>query len=125
MNKKILLFFCLLLLVSCGVNKNNLYKLTINDEDIYVGYTNGFQISTSFDELKTDDKGVITKITLYPKDYDSSIAINGIEIDDSISTNKDIYYGYISNGACVVEKKISGKTNRIIFYNNILNDDLV
>ena len=122
MSKKILVILCLLLLTSCGVNKKNLYKLTINDEDIYVGYTKGEEITTSFDELEVNEKGVITKITLYPKDYGSSISINNIEIEDSISTNKEMYNGYDSNGACIVDEKVSGKINRIIFYNNILND---
>ena len=33
-----------------------------------------------------------------------------------------MYNGYDSNDACIVDKKVSGKINRIIFYNNILND---
>ena len=124
MSKKILVVLCLLLLTSCGVNKKNLYKLTINDEDIYVGYTKSEEISTSFDELEVNDKGVITKITLYPKDYESSVSINNIEIENSISTDKEMYNGYDSNGVCIVDKKVSGKINRIIFYSNILNDDI-
>ena len=124
MSKKILVILCLLLLTSCGVNKKNLYKLTINDEDVYVGYSKKEDISLEFDSVKVDDKGIIKEITIYPKDYDSSISINNVEIDDSISVNKEMYKGYDSNGACVIDKKVSGKINRIIFYNNILNNDL-
>ena len=123
MSKKILVILCLLLLTSCGVNKKNLYKLTINDEDVYVGYSKKEDLSLEFDSIKVDDKGVIKEITIYPKDYDSSIFINNIEIDNSISINKEMYKGYESNGACVVDKKVSGKINRIIFYSNILNTD--
>lgn len=124
MIKKILVVLCLLLLTSCGVNKKYLYKLTINEEDIYIGYSNIENISFSFDEIETDDKGVITKVTFYPKDIEYPIYIDNIEIDNSISIDQIMYKGYESNGACVVEKITSGKTNRIIFYNNILNDDL-
>ena len=124
MIKKILVILCLLIITSCGVNKNNLYKLTINEEDIFVGYSKEENISFSFDEIEADDKGIITKITIYPKDLNNPLYINNIEIDDSISINQEMFKGYESNGACVVEKKVSGKINRIIFYNNILNDNL-
>lgn len=124
MIKRILVILCLLMLTSCGVNKNNLFKLTINDEDIYVGYSKIDDINTSFDEIEVDDKGIITSLTIYPKDYDSTISINNVDIDNSISVNSLMYKGYDSNGACVVEKNVSGRVNRIVFYNNILNDDL-
>ena len=124
MIKRILIVLVLLLVTSCGVNKKDLYKLTINDEDIYVGYSKKDSVVSSFSELETDDEGVITKIVLYPSEYDSSILINDVEIDDSISVDTEMYKGYIVDGQGVIDKSVSGKTNRIIFNNNIFNDNL-
>lgn len=124
MIKRTLIILCLFLITSCSVNKKDLYKLTINEEDVYVGYSNADSIFTSFDSTKTDEEGILTELTLYVKDYDSPILINDIELDPSILINKELFEGYDSNGACVVEKKVHGKNNRIVFYNNILNDNL-
>ena len=124
MIKRLLIILVILLVTSCGVNKKDLYKLTINDEDIYVGHSKKDSVVTSFSELETDDEGVITKIVLYPSEYDSSILINDVEIDDSISVDTEMYKGYIVDGQGVIDKSVSGKTNRIIFNNNIFNDNL-
>ena len=124
MIKRILIVLVLLLITSCGVNKKDLYKLTINDEDVYVGYSKKDSVISSFSEIETDDEGIITKIVLYPSEYDSSILINDVEIDDSISVDTEMYKGYIVDGQGVIDKSVSGKTNRIIFNNNIFNDNL-
>ena len=124
MIKRLLIVLVLLLVTSCGVNKKDLYKLTINDEEIYVGYSKKDSVISSFSEIETDDEGVITKIVLYPSEYDSSILINDVEIDDSISVDTEMYKGYIVDGQGVIDKSVSGKTNRIIFNNNIFNDNL-
>lgn len=116
--------FVLLILSSCSVNKKDLFNLFINDEEIIVGYTKSEDIYSSFDNIKVDEDDIITSITLYPKDYDSLIFINKVEIDSSIETMCAMYNGYMKDGLCIIEKKVKGKVNRIVLYNNVLNDDL-
>ena len=124
MIKKLLVLICLVLVTSCSVNKKDLYKLTVNEEEIIVGYSKQESIFNTFEEIESDEKGIISKITIYPKDYDAPVLINDIELGSSISNVISLFEGYESNGAGIVEKKVHGKINRIVFYNNILNDDL-
>ena len=124
MIKRLLIIICLFLITSCSVNKKDLYKLTVNEEEIIVGYSKQEAIFNTFEEIEFDEKGIVSKITIYPKDYNAPVLINDIELDSSISNIISLFEGYESNGAGVVEKKVHGKINRIILYNNILNDDL-
>lgn len=124
MIKKIFIFLLILLLTSCGVNKKNLYHVVVNEEEIIVGYNKADNIFTSFEDKKQDEEGILTSATFYVKDYDAPIIINDIELSSSINENLILYEGYMSGDACVIEKKVSGKINRIIIYNNILNDNL-
>lgn len=124
MIKKIILILFVFVLSSCSVNKKNLYHLTVDDEEVIVGYSKLDNLFTSFDECKIDDKGVITSIVIYPKDYDNQIMINNIELSNSIEENALLFEGEMIDEICAIEKKVSGKINRIIIYNNILNDNL-
>lgn len=124
MIKKIFLVLLILLLTSCGVNKKNLYHILVNDEEIIVGYDKADNLFTSFEDGKQDEDGILTSATFYVNDYDGSFIIDEIELSPSISRNCELFGGYMSGDACVIEKKVSGKINRIVIYNNILNDDL-
>lgn len=124
MIKRLIIIICLFLITSCSVNKKDLYKLTVNEEEIIVGYSKQEAIFNTFEEIEFDEKGIVSKITIYPKDYNTPVLINDIELDSSISNIISLFEGYESNGAGVIEKKVHGKINRIILCNNILNDDL-
>ena len=124
MIKKIFIILFSLLLVSCSVNKKNLYHIKVNGEEIIVGYSKKDNIFTSFDDYKIDEEGVLTSGTFYIKDYNEPIYIDDVELSLSIVENCALFEGYMSNDACVIEKKVSGRINRIVLYNNILNDNL-
>lgn len=124
MTKKFLLLLLLLFLSSCSINKKNLFKLNVNGESIYVGYTKISDITSTFDDIETNEDGVITRLTIYINDYSGPIFVNDYLLNDSIIDNVNGYEWYESNGAYIVEKAISNKVNRMIFYNNILNYDL-
>ena len=73
-------------------------------------------------------KNIVTYFEFNIKDYGSSYKIDDSTLDKSIKTNCDLLGGeYINKNnvnACIIQKQVGNKTNALIMYGDLLNDDL-
>ncbi len=128
-NKKIIYIApILLLLFGCRANKEDLYSLSIGNNQIVVGYDESIldSLAIEYSISNINKKEVVSKIIYYLADSENDAYLNGYKLE-SIKDTCDYFKGdltYKNGNTCIFGKKIKSHDNYVILYSDILSDDL-
>ena len=128
MKKKLLFIILLILISACKMKKDDYYIISTDSEEFVVGYDKELDTSLPIEyEISTiDNKELLTKLVIYLNDLDSSLYLNDyklISIKDTCSYF-DGEHIYKNGNACILGKRLKKHDNYVIFYSDILSDDL-
>lgn len=104
--------------------KEEFYKLTVNDSDIYVGYDEYLNYS-GINHYAYDEKGKLSELVVYLSDVNNiSLDDNPLDNIEDICTKFNGELKYNNTKACLIQKDVYGKVNYVILVNDILDDDI-
>lgn len=138
--KKVFCLLTIMFLFGCSIERNEYYSFSIDDYKIVVGYDNREYLENVFEinnnEMKLINthfanaefnEDIISYFEFNIRDYGNTFKIDDLELNKSIKTNCEIlngeYFDKQTKG-CIIQKQVGEKTNAIIMYGDILNDDL-